>query len=443
MNIAQPKAFCSRRAVSAIALGLWFFGAISAYCGEPLADDRASSRDVQFVRDVQPILQRHCYSCHGESKQRSGLRLDVREAALRGGDGYGPSIIAGDVDSSPLIQLITADSSDERMPPEGDGLSPSEIETLTEWVRSGAEWPLGVDLAQLEDRLDHWAFKPLRTNYDQQSIDGFLLAKLEEQGLSFAAEADSDIWLRRVTFDLTGLPPTLEEIDEFQSRLRHANHIEDRLLVYRDVVEGLLSSERYGERWAQHWLDVVRYADTHGFEVNTERPNAWPYRDYVIRAFNQDTAYDQFIREQIVGDAVGQDAATGFLVTASVLLPGQIGKDAASIRLARQDALDEIVNNVSQTFIALSVGCARCHDHKFDPISAKDYYGMQALVAGVEYEEREIYSQEAEYLRRQTSALRERLDSIQDQLAGLSPIARPKAHDDQKPGAASLSLSVF
>jgi hypothetical protein len=151
------------------------------------------------------------------------------------------------------------------------------------------------------------------------------------------------------------------------------------------VVDELLSSARYGERWGQHWLDVVRYADTHGFEVNTERPNAWPYRDYVIRAFNNDTPYNRFIQEQLTGDLLGEDAATGFLVTASVLLPGQIGKDAPSIRLARQDALDEIVNNISQTFLGLSVGCARCHDHKFDPITAKDYYAMQAFVAGVEY----------------------------------------------------------
>ncbi len=158
-------------------------------------------------------------------------------------------------------------------------------------------------------------------------------------------------------------------------------------------------SPRYGERWAQHWLDVVRYADTHGFEVNTERPNAWPYRDYVIDAFNNDTPYDRFIREQIAGDALGEDAATGFLVTASVLLPGQIGKDEPSKRLARQDSLDEIVMNIGQTFLGLSVGCARCHDHKFDPISQRDYYAMQAFVAGVEYEDRELRTPEADALR--------------------------------------------
>src|SRR6185369_2233504 len=182
-----------------------------------------------------------------------------------------------------------------------------------------------------------------------------------------------------------------------------------------------------------HWLDVVRYADTHGFEVNTERPNAWPYRDYVIDAFNADTPYDRFIREQIVGDALGQDAATGFLVTASVLLSGQIGKDEPSKRLARQDALDEIVTNIGQTFLGLSVGCARCHDHKFDPILQRDYYAMQAFVAGVEYEDRELHTPEAEALKKDAQAWQERVAKIDTQLGRLAPLARPGAREN--PGA--------
>src|SRR5690606_11480448 len=189
---------------------------------------------------------------------------------------------------------------------------------------------------------------------------------------------DPAILIRRLSLDLTGLPPTPEEVAAFVAECG-----DDRVneAALERLVDRLLASPHHGERWAQHWLDVVRYADTHGFEVNTERPNAWPYRDYVIQAFNNDTPYDRFIHEQIVGDAFGKDAATGFLVTASVLLPGQIGKDEASKRLARQDALDEIVMNIGQTFLGLSVGCARCHDHKFDPVSARDYYAMQALVA--------------------------------------------------------------
>ena len=193
------------------------------------------------------------------------------------------------------------------------------------------------------------------------------------------------------------------------------------------MVEALLASPRYGERWAQHWLDVVRYADTHGFEVNTERPNAWPYRDYVIRAFNADTPYDRFIREQIAGDALAPEAdpATGFLVTASVLLPGQIGKDAPSMRLARQDALDEIVVNLGQTFLGLSLGCARCHDHKFDPVSARDYYAMQAFVAGVEYADRPLKTREAAARERELAPLRREVAALEERLAQFVPLARP------------------
>jgi hypothetical protein len=212
-------------------------------------------------------------------------------------------------------------------------------------------------------------------------------------------------------------------------------------------VEELLASPRYGERWAQHWLDLVRYADTHGFEVNTERPHAWPYRDYVIRAFNQDTPYDQFAREQIIGDLLGEDAATGFLITASALLPGQIGSDEPSKRLARQDALDEIVVNISQTFLGLSVGCARCHNHKFDPISQRDYYSMQAFVAGVEYEDREMRTPEAERLRLQEAQQKAQLAEVDRQLARFDAVAdsghdRPQAnarmHIDEKAFLASL-----
>jgi hypothetical protein len=334
----------------------------------------ADDARVDFARHVRPILERHCYKCHGEKTQESGLRLDVKQAALKGGDTEGPNIIPEKPVDSSLIRRITSKDEDQVMPPEGNPLSAAEIDVLTRWIREGAVWPDGIDTAKLEDRRDHWSFKPLRVSADESSIDRFIDIRLAENGLRRSPPADPISWLRRVTFDLNGLPPSLEDVDTFRSMLSKSP---DQDSAYRTVVERLLASPRYGERWAQHWLDVVRYADTHGFEVNTERPNAWPYRDYVIRAFNADTPYDRFIKEQIVGDALGQDAATGFLVTASVLLPGQVGKDEPSIRLARQDALDEIVNNIGQTFLGLSVGCARCHDHKFDPITAKDYYSMR------------------------------------------------------------------
>lgn len=388
----------------------------------------AQATEIDFVRDVRPILQKHCYSCHGATKQKSGLRLDVRSAAFTGGDGYGPSLVAGKATESPLIELVSSDDDSSRMPPEGPPLSAAEIRTLTRWVDAGAIWPAGVDLVKLEDRLDHWSFKPpgspgVPTTGDSEwprnAIDRFILSRLKQEGLTPARLADEVTWLRRVTLDLTGLPPTPQEVTAFLQESEKGE------TAYVAVVDRLLKSPRYGERWAQHWLDVVRYADTHGFEVNTERPNAWPYRDYVIDAFNNDTPYNRFIKEQIAGDAIGEDAATGFLVTASVLLPGQIGKDAPSKRLARQDSLDEIVNNIGQTFLGLSVGCARCHDHKFDPISAKDYYSMQAFVAGVEYADREIHSREARALRKQADGLSLRVTQIDQRLAGFVPLARP------------------
>ncbi|WP_201767088.1 DUF1553 domain-containing protein [Novipirellula maiorica] len=386
----------------------------------------ASAEVVDFVRDVRPIFEKHCYSCHGEAKQKSGLRLDIKSEAFKGGDGYGELVVPGSVDDSPLIELVTSDDEYSRMPPGDHPLSDTEITTLTRWVEQDAVWPDGVDLAVLEDRLDHWSFKPLadvevpdvaNQAWPRNDVDRFVLARLEQAGLRPAPPADPRIWLRRVTLDLTGLPPTPDEMTAF------LNDVGDDDSAYEAAVDRLLQSPRYGERWAQHWLDVVRYADTHGFEVNTERPNAWPYRDYVIDAFNNDTPYDQFIREQIVGDALDQNAATGFLITASVLLPGQIGKDEPSKRLARQDSIDEIVVNISQTFLGLSVGCARCHDHKFDPISQHDYYAMQAFVAGVEYADRELDPADAKRRRSESAKLKSELAKLDNQLARFTPLA--------------------
>ncbi|WP_146576592.1 PSD1 and planctomycete cytochrome C domain-containing protein [Neorhodopirellula pilleata] len=405
----------------------------------------APAAEVDFVRDVRPIFQKHCYSCHGETKQKSGLRLDVKSEAFKGGDAYGPSLVAGQADESPVIELVSSDDDNSRMPPEGHPLSTEEILTLRTWVDAGAVWPDGVDLAQLEDRLNHWSLKPIRSpnvprlsddDWSRGALDCFIFASLQSHGLAPAPTADVVSWLRRVTLDLTGLPPNPQETTDFVKESRKGES------AYVEVVDRLLESPRYGERWGQHWLDVVRYADTHGFEVNTERPNAWPYRDYVIDAFNHDTAYNQFIKQQIVGDAMGADAATGFLVTASVLLPGQIGKDAPSMRLARQDSLDEIVNNISQTFLGLSVGCARCHDHKFDPISAKDYYAMQAFVAGVEYADREIQSPEAEAAKAEAERLQERVSQIDQRLASFVPLARPVSTDDADAEVTSVKQNV-
>ncbi|MBM3847804.1 MAG: DUF1549 domain-containing protein, partial [Verrucomicrobia bacterium] len=300
---------------------------------------------------------------------------------------------------------------------------------------------LGVTLAAeparsqgLSARSNHWAFQPLKPGTPPQPrdaawarnpIDSFVLHRLEQEPLPPAPESGRATWLRRVTLDLTGLPPEPQALDAFLADVRTDAH--------ERAVDELLRSPHYGERWAQHWLDVVRYADTEGFEFNSERPHAWPYRDYVIQAFNQHVPYDRFIREQIVGDLLGQDAATGFLVAASFLPPGQVGKDEPSKRLARQDALDEIVVNLGSTFLGLSAGCARCHDHKSDPISQRDYFRFQALVAGVEYDDRDLRTPEAEALRKEASELKGRIAGFEMRLAQLVPMAQPGSETVRRP----------
>jgi hypothetical protein len=384
---------------------------------------------------VRPIFEQHCYECHGAKKQKSGLRLDLKATALKGGDEHGPNIVAGKVKESSLLQMVTSDDKDERMPPKGERLSAAEIATLTAWIEQGAVWPESADLVKVADPRDHWSFRPVANPappatadqaWPRNAIDRFVLARLEREGLRPSPEAERRSWLRRVCFDLTGLPPSPEQVAAFVD--------DTRADAYERATDELLKSPRYGEHWAQHWLDVARYADTHGFEVNTERPNAWPYRDYVIRAFNDDTPYDRFIREQIAGDAVGEDAATGFLVTASVLLPGQIGKDEPSKRQARQDSLDEIVTNIGQTFLGLTVGCARCHDHKFDPIPQRDYYAMQAFVAGVQYEERDLRTPAAEARRKEIAQLKAEVAKIDQELARFAPPSKAGVEGEEKKG---------
>lgn len=385
---------------------------------------------VDFVHEIRPIFEKHCYECHSGEKRKSGLRLDVKAAALKGGDHHGPDIVPGDPSGSPLIHLVASEKEEERMPPRGNGLATAEIELLRKWIAEGAVWPDGIDEVVLKDPRDHWSFRPIRQveppaglpQGDDQGqlthpIDRFIAATLAERGLTLSLAADPASWLRRLSFDLTGLPPEPEAWTAFEQAWRR-----DPKAAKEAAVDRLLASPHYAERWAQHWLDVVRYADTHGFEVNTERPNAWPYRDYVIRAFHEDRPYDRFLREQIAGDSLGEDTATGFLVTASVLLPAQIGRDEASMRLARQDALDEIVTNIGQTFLGLSIGCARCHDHKFDPLTSKDYYAMQAFVAGVEYKDRPLRTPEAEAARREAERLREEIAEIDRQLFVMVPL---------------------
>jgi len=379
-----------------------------------------------FVRDIRPLLERSCLGCHSGEEAKSGLRLDIRTEAFRGGDGHGAAIVPGKSAESALLRFARGDEPEMQMPPANANvprLSQEEVAILSAWIDAGALWPEGIDRASLVDRRDHWAFRavvrpalPAVRNGDwpRNDIDRFILARLEAEGLFPAPDADRGQWLRRVTLDLAGLPPTPEEIDDFLADVAPG--------AYERVVDRLLASPRHGERMAQHWLDVVRYADTHGYEVNTERANAWPYRDWVVAAFNADMPYDTFVRRQLAGDADRDDAATGFLVTAAVLLPGQIGADDVSKRLARQDALNDILINTGEAFLGLSIGCARCHDHKFDPLSLRDYHALQAVFTGVTYEDRELRSAEADARRTEIATHRSALAALDAARTARAPL---------------------
>jgi hypothetical protein len=348
--------------------------------------------EVDFARDVRPLLERRCYECHGAETQESQLRLDVRDSVLRGGESGEPALSPYDADASHLVKLVTSTDVEHRMPPDGERLTEKEVALLRNWIDQGAPWPdaLAGHWPAEKVTTTHWSFQPLADVTPPQlddpfianPIDAFILAKLREKNLEPSPPADARTLVRRVYLDVHGLPPTPEDWE--------TRSLGDREKAYAVLVDKLLASPRYGERWASHWLDVIRYADTHGFEVNTPRPNAWPYRDYVIRSLNDDKPYDQFLMEQIAGDQLGADAATGFLVAAPALLKGQVGKDEASMRQARADELHEVIVSVGSGAMGLTLGCARCHNHKFDPISQRDYYQLQAVFAGLQYGERPL-----------------------------------------------------
>lgn len=372
----------------------------------------ANADDVEYLSDVKPVLKSKCWSCHGAIRQEGGLRLDTVEFMLNGGDS-GPAVQAEEPLQGELLRRIRSRDESVRMPPEGEPVSPEQIARFQTWLTSGVE--VLPDERPQADPNSHWAFQPIvaaNPDASRHPVDWFIDAALKPAGLERSPRADSVSLVRRLFLDLHGLPPTIAQLDHWTKRFASADTSGQQTATMRSLLDLLLASPRYGERWAQHWLDIVRYADTHGFEVNTPRPNAWPYRDYVIRAFNEDRSYDRFVLEQLAGDTVGEDAATGFLVAAAALLPGQIGKDEASKRLARQDELDEIIVGTTATFLGMTVGCARCHDHKFDPIPQADYYAMQAFFAGVRYGDRELNGPEQEARLAKARSLQPQVDRL-------------------------------
>jgi hypothetical protein len=356
--------------------------AVACFVSESRGND-----GVDFAREIRPIFQARCVRCHGPERQRSGFRIDRRADAFKGGDEYGPAIVPGKSAESPVFKMIAS----RKMPREGPALAEAEIERIRKWIDSGAVWPQDNAAANSggEKSNVHWSFKPMMrpplpvvndAKWPRNPIDRFILASLEKVGLTPSPEADRATLIRRVSFDLIGLPPSPEEVEQF---VRDPDPS-----AYERLVDRLLASPHHGERWARHWLDVVRFAESHGFEMNQPRPNAWRYRDYVIRSFNEDKPYDQFIREQLAGDVLGADEATGFLVAG----PWDQVKSPDPVLTAQQraDELHDMIGATGSAFLGLTVACARCHSHKFDPIPQADYYRMKACFEGVQHGERAI-----------------------------------------------------
>jgi hypothetical protein len=373
---------------------------------------------VDFDREIRPLLQEHCIECHGEKKQKGELRLDAKVHAFKGGHD-GPTILAGKSGASPLFQRITSTDEDEKMPPKGNSLTVSQISLIREWINSGATWPENAtDKAALTDkRLQHWSLQPIRRDFPTNAtIDSFIEAKLRENNLKMSPEADARTLLRRLHFDLLGLPP---------SSVSGTSDLSD--LTYEALVDSLLASPHFGERQARHWLDIVHYADTHGFERDQLRPNAWRYRDYVIDSFNADKRYDQFIQEQIAGDALAANsrktnqASLGFLAAGPFDFVGQVETKSPMLnRAARALDLDDMVTQTLTATMGITINCARCHDHKLDPITQEEYYQLWAVFAGAKRGDRELDPAESKRLASEKSRLNKEIAQTRAQIAKLA-----------------------
>jgi len=361
----------------------------------PRADAAAT-----FQQSVAPIFERHCLKCHNDNDRKGGLSLATAKSALAGGES-GASIEPGDPDASFLLDFINGDPPE--MPKDGEPLSEKHIAAITRWIADGAKWPEGLTLSDKSlVGLNWWSLEPLPVvappddgldlsagngAWPRTPVDAFLLARMQTEKLHPSPEADRRTLIRRLYFDLLGLPPSPDEVAAFLA--------DDSPDAYERLVDRLLASPHYGERWARHWLDVVHYGDTHGFDKDKLRPNAWPYRDYVIRSLNADEPYARFVEEQLAGDVLYGDtpdgiAATGFIAAGPFDWVGQVelGENQIDKKITRNLDRDDMVSTTMNTFTSLTAQCARCHNHKFDPITQEDYYSLQAVFAGVDRADR-------------------------------------------------------
>lgn len=350
----------------------------------------ADAAAVSFESEVQPIFEKHCVECHGPKKQKSEFRLDDREVALHGGESHAPNIVPGKPAESPLLKFVTTADRDTRMPPKGERLSTAEVDTLKRWIAEGAVWPESASLKKT-DPLNWWSLKPLAkpalpSGDAAHPIDRFILAKLQEKHLQPSGAADARTILRRLNFDLIGLPPSAEELAAFEQEAA-----QDLTAAIDRAADRLLASPRYGERWGRHWLDVVHYGDTHGYDKDKLRPNAWPYRDYVIRSLNDDKPYARFVEEQLAGDTLYPKTTDCFLAQGFIsagpwdfIGHAELPETKLDGKIARALDRDDMVSNTMNTFCATTAQCARCHNHKFDPIKQEDYYRLQAVFAALD-----------------------------------------------------------
>lgn len=396
---------------------LLYAGSLSA---EDVEAQTTTEAEKLFALTVEPLLRHKCLGCHGDDPDQIESGFDVRDrrAMLRGGDVFDREVLVpGDSAISVLLRMVKREEEGYAMPPkEAERLTDAEIWAIRDWIDGGAPWPDSQRRAQIyEDYAegivwptsggqsqawtqrkysvdDLWAYRPVpsvEVPEDTNPVDYLIGRELDRKRIVGMAEADRRTLIRRATFDLLGLPPTPEEVRAFVGDPRSTSE------AMSDVIERLLASPHYGEQWGRHWLDVVRYADSSGFANDWERPNAWRYRDYVIRAFNDDKPYRQFVREQIAGDelykqrlSAGDDADPELLIAAGFLRMGPWEHTAMSVaKVTRQQFLDDITDSVGQVFMAHALQCARCHDHKFDPVPTRDYYAIQALFATTQFAE--------------------------------------------------------
>ncbi|MCH1438121.1 MAG: PSD1 and planctomycete cytochrome C domain-containing protein [Rubripirellula sp.] len=362
-----------RQALGKRLLGIALFSITGLLCVHGAEPD-----GIDFKTEIEPILLSHCIDCHGPDEQQSEFRVDRLASLLAGGNSGEPAVIAGKPQASYLLKLIRHEQPELEMPPDGR-LSEEEVTRIEKWIAQGAGTPASYGPAKATKELKHWSFLPLRAPGDA-TIDSLISNVLQENGLQMSSKASRRTLIRRLYLVMLGIPPTPQQVQVFVNAKSES--------AWSDLVEQVLASPHYGERWGSYWLDLVRFGETHGFEMNRERPNAWQYRDWVISALNSDKPYNQFVREQIAGDALGADVATSFLVAGP---NDQVKGQDPKLRLQqRMNELDDMINTTGTAFMGLTTGCARCHNHKFDPISQRDYYSMQAVFAGVQHAERAI-----------------------------------------------------